>query len=621
MNIRQRISLISFLILSGMAAVLVLAFVLFNGQMNQRLEETALLGNRLIWDQLVHDHLRQLELLREEIENEFDLRSALKQGDATKVREYAQRYVQLTGGGNGYDDLLIFDRGGEQVYRSVTGGKIEGLGRYLERATAESQVMSNLFAVRDNGIVAAAVIPLKSRSGLIGSAVYVRGLQRVVEQLAQRASSAAGLLDASGALFIDKGLGDQPTALPGTEPGKPELSIKVDGGRHYQVSRQPVLDAEGEWIADLVVSQDATTQLLRIQDIKVYSLLVLIIGIGVALLLYYYLVKHFIATPAIRIRDHLQLLADGDLSRRLDIASADEFGDISNSVNQVSERLGGVISELTSVARGVVDASENLKQASETNLGMLQKQQGETNQAATAMTEMSATVGDIASNASQTASMASQADNLAVDGHQVVNDVVAAMRKLQSEVQRTNDMVAAVESDSNEISTILDVIRGIAEQTNLLALNAAIEAARAGEQGRGFAVVADEVRTLASRTQQSTAEIQEMIERLQQGSKSAVTAMQAGRDQAEGTASLAESAGEALVRITRSVATINDASTQIASAAEQQSVVSNEVTRNVQVISDLSQSILNQGESVQATSQQLHRFAERLDVLAEHFKT
>jgi methyl-accepting chemotaxis protein len=188
-------------------------------------------------------------------------------------------------------------------------------------------------------------------------------------------------------------------------------------------------------------------------------------------------------------------------------------------------------------------------------------------------------VQEVARNATEAAKAASHSDEEAQNGQAVVDRTINAIDALASEVDRAANVIHRLEQDSDKIGTVLDVIKGIAEQTNLLALNAAIEAARAGEQGRGFAVVADEVRTLASRTQQSTAEIQQMIERLQAGAQEAVSVMEDSRSRASDSVSSAQSAGQSLESITRSVASITDMNTQIASAADEQSALSHAYKR------------------------------------------
>ena len=250
----------------------------------------------------------------------------------------------------------------------------------------------------------------------------------------------------------------------------------------------------------------------------------------------------------------------------------------------------------------------------------MKKQRQETDQVATAMNEMSATVAEVAQNAQLASETAHQANEESRVGQQVVNESISAVVALIQKVELAADVIQVLENNSQEIGTVLDVIRSIAEQTNLLALNAAIEAARAGEQGRGFAVVADEVRVLAQRTQSSTEEIQQMIEKLQSGAKEAVEAMMHSRSQADVTRDTSARAGEVLNDITQSVTSINDMNTLIASAAVEQNSVAEEINRNIINISQVAETTSESVEHSAKTSEELRHVAEELKHVISRLK-
>ncbi|WP_260291992.1 methyl-accepting chemotaxis protein [Sedimenticola hydrogenitrophicus] len=311
---------------------------------------------------------------------------------------------------------------------------------------------------------------------------------------------------------------------------------------------------------------------------------------------------------------------EGDLTRRLDDRSQDELGELAGWFNRFLDKMQGVVGELNGVTQNLSVSAEQLSRVSEeTRLG-ISNQQGQTEQAATATNQMAATVQEVAKNAESAANSAMQARNEATQGKGTVDESIATIHNLSATVEQAAGVIGRLEQDSIEIGGVLDVIRNIAEQTNLLALNAAIEAARAGEQGRGFAVVADEVRTLASRTQQSTQEIQGMIERLQAASKEAVKAMDETNAQARKGTDIAVRTGEVLESITHAINQISDMNNQIASAAEEQSVVAEEINRNVVGINEIGEHTANGAQQTASASEGLNNLAGQLQRIVGQFK-
>jgi methyl-accepting chemotaxis protein len=279
-----------------------------------------------------------------------------------------------------------------------------------------------------------------------------------------------------------------------------------------------------------------------------------------------------------------------------------------------------MVKQVSASTQQLAAAADEMSSISQDTLQGINRQQSETEQAATAMNEMTSTVQEVARSASDASNAATEADKEASNGNSVVTLVVNDIRELANEVNTSATAINELNEDTENIGSVLVVIRGIAEQTNLLALNAAIEAARAGEQGRGFAVVADEVRTLASKTQESTQEIQQMIERLQAGAKSAVAAMEEGVGKATSTVTRAEEAGEVLNNITKAVAQIADMNTQIATAAEEQSSVAEEINRNVVTINEIAIETANGAQQNSASSDELSRLSAELQQLVGTFK-
>jgi len=312
-------------------------------------------------------------------------------------------------------------------------------------------------------------------------------------------------------------------------------------------------------------------------------------------------------------------VAEGDLGVPIKLRPGDASSLLAGLARML-EAMRGLLGEVAGIGTQVASAAEQLFATSEHERDQVRRQQNETDKVATAINQMTATVENVAHHAADAARAARETDKEADAGAQVVEQTVNAIETVARDLEAASQVIARLSEDSREIGAVLDVIRGVAEQTNLLALNAAIEAARAGEAGRGFAVVADEVRTLASRTQASTRDIQEKIERVQSGSASAVEAMEQGRARARESVAQARRAGESLLTINGSISTINDMNTQIASAAEQQSAVAEEINRNIHSISQVVEETASGANQIADASGELSRLAAQLQDRLRQFR-
>lgn len=347
--------------------------------------------------------------------------------------------------------------------------------------------------------------------------------------------------------------------------------------------------------------------------------------IGLALVLmigFSFLFERSFKQRVVNLLQGLEALAHGDLRRRFDVAahSSNELSLIMQQANVMADRFQHLIRDVQNSATQLASAAEEMSTVTEEATKGLSRQQSETTQVASAMTEVSATVDEMAANAAQAAQAAEQAGAEAQKGHGVVQQALDAINVLAAEVERVAGVIHKVESDSANIAQVVDIIKGIAEQTNLLALNAAIEAARAGEQGRGFAVVADEVRTLASRTQQSTNEIQSMIDQLQTGTNQAGQVMQRSQTLAQNSVEKAAEAGSSFDSVNHAVATINDMNATIARAATQHCKVAEEINTNIHSITRVADESSQRARQTAQASEELAKLATRLRAELNQFQ-
>ncbi|KFE49013.1 chemotaxis protein [Pseudomonas syringae] len=313
-------------------------------------------------------------------------------------------------------------------------------------------------------------------------------------------------------------------------------------------------------------------------------------------------------------------VARGDLTQTIHTQGRDEVTRLQQALKTMQANLRDTLQQISGSATQVASAAEELNAVTEEGSRALAQQNDEIEQAATAVNEMTAAVEEVANNAVSTSTASQQSSASAIQGRQRVQETVNAIQQMNNDVEVTAEQIRSLADQTRDIGKVLDVIRAIAEQTNLLALNAAIEAARAGEAGRGFAVVADEVRALAHRTQQSTQEIEVMVSGIQQGSSQAVASMQNSSVRAQSTLDVARSAGDALEEITRSVSEISDRNLVIASAAEEQAQVSREVDRNLVNIRDLSVQSSAGAHQTNSASHELSRLAVELNQMVRRFK-
>ncbi|OJT48893.1 methyl-accepting chemotaxis protein [Pseudomonas moraviensis] len=332
------------------------------------------------------------------------------------------------------------------------------------------------------------------------------------------------------------------------------------------------------------------------------------------------LLTRSIVRPLSSAVDAAESVAKGDLTRPIETHGNDEVSRLLKALATMQQNLRETLQGISGSATQLATAADELSAVTVDSTQGLQEQNNEIEQAATAVNEMTAAVEEVARNAVSTSDATRQSSQSAQLGQERVSETASAINALANDVQNTGELVQSLANQSQDIGKVLDVIRAIAEQTNLLALNAAIEAARAGESGRGFAVVADEVRALAYRTQQSTQEIEQMVQGMRSGSSQALESMQASASRAASTLVLAERAGEALVTITASVHEIHERNLVIASAAEEQAQVAREVDRNLVNIRDLSVRSAAGADQTSASSHELSQLANALQGMVRRFQ-
>ncbi|MDF3196292.1 methyl-accepting chemotaxis protein [Pseudomonas sp. 1928-m] len=376
------------------------------------------------------------------------------------------------------------------------------------------------------------------------------------------------------------------------------------------------LDGVEAQIAQVQVEIDERISTIITSIMVIAAVLLVVFGIvGVVL-------SNTFLRPLQQIKDNLDDIAagEGDLTRRLPINGDDELGQLAGSFNRFVEKIHGLVRQIVDMTGQLTELVGQVSAQAQRSEEAMERQRHETDQVATAINEMSAAAHEVAQSAQGAAEAAQKTDTEGQAAKKVVDGSIERIHTLVQDIRDSGVSLDTLQKDVSSIVSVLDVIRSIAEQTNLLALNAAIEAARAGEAGRGFAVVADEVRALASRTQQSTQEIQGMIDRLQKGTQDAVTAMRRSSDAGDVTSEQANRAGTSLDAIAQLIGTINAMNAQIASAAEEQTAVAEEINRSVHKIAVAVDSVADETQQGAQTARNLAGLGERLGSLVRQFR-
>ncbi len=393
------------------------------------------------------------------------------------------------------------------------------------------------------------------------------------------------------------------------------IKTSVNGGRFLAAKFIPSLN----WF---VVIEIPTTEIFTPINNTSMQLVFMNIIVAVILIAIGLWVALGVARPIVRASNMLSDIASGDadLTKQMKVDTQDEVGKLASSFNSFVGQLQSLITTIASNSQDVNRIAQNLATSSNSTQRNTEEQQQSVDMIATAMNEMGATVHEIARNANETANAAKQSSTETSSSQEIVRTSIEGINSLFGKMQSASEVIETLAQDVGEISSVLEVIRGISEQTNLLALNAAIEAARAGEQGRGFAVVADEVRTLAQRTQESTEEINNMIQKLQGGAKDAVTAMDEGIETAKFSVENADKAGESLNSIIESIGNISDLSIQVATATEEQSSVVEELNSHILNIKNMSDSTAIESKNINDQCQTLNNSSTELSSLVGNFK-
>ncbi|HDS0920285.1 TPA: methyl-accepting chemotaxis protein [Pseudomonas putida] len=547
---------------------------------------------------------RQVQLMLGQIENPTDRQRLEQQREA--VRIYQQAFNELKQAGQR-----------REASRSVLGDSAdkaaELIGRVQRGLLQGGDINQYQHAVDVSALLQQARFQVRGYT-YSGNTEYQQTALKAIDQALAELRALPAKVPAEHAAGLD----DAATAMGGYRDAVTQF------GNAQAASEQALQHMAEQGTLLLQTSQAMTTSQTAVRDAgatQAKTLLAVATGLALALgLLAAWAITRQIIIPLRQTLRAAERVASGDLTQNLQVNRRDELGQLQASMQRMTQGLRELIGGIGDGVSQIASAAEELSAVTEQTSAGVNNQKVETDQVATAMNQMTATVHEVARNAEQASEAALMADQQAREGDRVVGEAVAQIERLAGEVINSSEAMNQLKAESDKIGSVLDVIKSVAQQTNLLALNAAIEAARAGEAGRGFAVVADEVRSLAQRTQQSTEEIEELIAGLQSGTQRVASVMDNSRQLTDSSVELTRRAGSSLETITRTVSSIQAMNQQIATAAEEQTAVAEEINRSVMNVRDISDQTSAASEETASSSVELARLGTHLQGLVGRFK-
>jgi methyl-accepting chemotaxis protein len=574
-------------------------------------------GGQHLWSGLLDNQQTQMAASFSALTRNRRLSAALFRDNGEAVVDaVGPSYTRLSSQGV-VDELAVVTASGDEIYSSTNGIRANSLA--VVAGVLENHKARHGIETDGRGrILNVVAFPLFDRADFVGVGVYLKEPLGVLEQF-KLASGRDALLLGGNRETQSATTEPPPRILEQTGSGAGYHEVKI-GDSWYAVAVSPVVGFGGDSVGQLVTMEDRTARIHSIQQTSMVSTaLVVLLTAGVLFAIWYYFSRTFAVLP--RLVAHLEAVGKGDFSRYIAYEGRrDELGRLCSAYDHMLEQVGRIVQQVRSAAEQVVGGVDRGAQIIDETEKGIERQQADLSQVATAMNEMASTVQEVAHNTTDAAEAAETADEESANGRKVAADTIEHIEGLAQQVESVSTAMVELKAKSDQVGNIVEVINGIAEQTNLLALNAAIEAARAGEAGRGFAVVADEVRNLAQRTQESTGEVHQIIEQLQSQASEVAEQMASSQSQVRENVEHTSETGRSLERIAEVVAKIRDQNHQIASAAEQQGHVAEDMDEKVTSIAAMAEKNTEQATQTVREMDDIRKAIESMNEAVSRFR-